>query len=143
MDGVADTRWVWDMLRSCSYCGKIHDTKVDCGKKPKTVKNTEVDKFRWTQDWQNKRNEIRNRDLHLCQICIRKLYDTVTQYNYTNLSVHHAIPIGQDESKRLLNSNLITICDYHHEMAESGHIGLAEILTIIREQEQKGTPGGC
>ena len=137
MDGVADTRLRISMLSSCRYCNRIHDTKVDCGKKPKAVKNTEVDKFRWTHGWHTKREEIKQRDLYLCQICIRKLYDTVTQYNYTNLSVHHAIPIGQDESKRLLNSNLITICDYHHEMAESGRIGLAEILTIIREQEGK------
>jgi 5-methylcytosine-specific restriction endonuclease McrA len=130
------------MLRSCSYCGKIHDTKVDCGKKPKTVKNTEYSKFRSTAAWTQKSIEIKHRDTFLCQICIRKLYNTVTQYNYSNLSVHHAIPIGQDESKRLLNSNLITICDYHHEMAESGRIGLTEIQAIIREQELRGTPQG-
>ena len=143
MDGVADARLRIGMLSSCRYCNRIHDTKLDCGKKPKAVKNTEQKKFRSTAAWTQKSIEIKQRDVFLCQICIRKLYDTVTQYNYSNLSVHHAIPIGQDESKRLLNSNLITICDYHHEMAESGRIGLVEILTIIREQERKGTPGGC
>ena len=65
------------MLKSCSYCGKIHDSKYICKEKPKQKKEvTEADKFRWTRVWQKKREDIKKRDLYLCQICIRELYNT-------------------------------------------------------------------
>lgn len=125
------------MLRSCSYCHRIHDTKHDCGMKPRLskYKGTEIDKFRWTAAWKQKRDEIRERDLNLCQVCIRNLYNTVYQYNYDYLSVHHAIPIETDYDKRLDNDNLLTMCDYHHKCAERGEIPYAEIKKIIDEQE--------
>ncbi|UWG96793.1 HNH endonuclease [Dehalobacter sp. DCM] len=125
------------MLKSCKYCNRIHDTKHDCGKKPQRKKQgNDKDKFRSTKVWQNKREEIRQRDKYLCQVCIRKLYDTHTQYTYDDLEVHHAIPLEQDFDKRLDNDNLITICERHHEMAERGEIPKDEILKIIAEQER-------
>ncbi|KZL93544.1 HNH endonuclease [Clostridium magnum] len=126
------------MLKSCKYCGKIHDSKYDCGKKPQRKKqNNHKDKFRWTKAWQKKREEIKQRDNFLCQVCIRKLYDTYKQYAYDNLEVHHAIALEEDFEKRLDNDNLITVCGHHHEMAESGEIPLDVILKIIIEQENK------
>lgn len=126
------------MLKSCSYCGRIHDSKYICKEKPikkKTI--TEADKFRWTRIWQKKREEIKKRDLYLCQICIRELYDTVNKYNTEDLSVHHNTPINEDYNKRLDNDNLLTVCDHHHEMCESGEIPRDEVQTIIDEQEAK------
>lgn len=124
------------MLKSCKYCGRIHDGKFDCGKKPVRKKQgNNKDRFRWTQAWQNKREEIKQRDKYLCQVCIRKLYDTYKQYNYGDLEVHHAIPLEEDFDKRLDNDNLITICEHHHEMAERGEIPLDTVLNIIKEQE--------
>ncbi|MHC1723056.1 MAG: HNH endonuclease [Aminipila sp.] len=129
------------MLKSCTYCGRVHDTKFDCGKKPKREKQgNDKDKFRWTKPWQRKREEIKERDQHLCQICIRKLYDTVEQYNYTDLEVHHAVPLEEDFEKRLDNDILLTICGTHHEKAESGEIPRQVVLDIIQEQESKSTP---
>ena len=126
------------MLKSCSYCGRIHDSKYTCKEKPSKKKTiTEVDKFRWTSLWQKKREEIKRRDLYLCQICIRELYNTVTKYNMEGISVHHNIPINEDYNKRLDNNNLITLCDYHHKMCESGKIRRDEIQKIISEQEAK------
>ncbi len=126
------------MLRSCKHCGRIHDTKADCGKKPKRVKEvTNKDKFRWTKTWQDKREEIKDRDLRLCQICIRKLYNTVDQYTYDGLQVHHAIPLEEDFERRLDNDILLTMCGCHHEMAESGEIPRKVILEIIQEQESR------
>ena len=126
------------MLTSCSYCGRIHDSKYKCterlNSKNKTI--TEVDKFRWTSLWQKKREEIKKRDLYLCQICIRELYNTVTKYNTDELSVHHNIPINKDYNKRLNNNNLLTVCNYHHEMCESGEITQDEVQIIIDEQEK-------
>ena len=124
------------MLRSCMYCGRIHDSKYICKEKPSKKKTiTEADKFRWTRIWQKKREEIKKRDLYLCQICIRELYNTVTKYNTEELSVHHNIPINEDYNKRLDNDDLLTVCDYHHKMCESGEIPRDEVQRIINEQE--------
>ena len=126
------------MLKSCQYCGRIHDSKYICEKRASRKKQTtEADKFRWTSKWQKKRDEIKKRDLYLCQICIRELYNTVTKYNTEDLSVHHNIPINEDYNKRLDNNNLLTVCGYHHEMCESGEIPREEVQTIINEQESK------
>ena len=126
------------MLKSCSYCGRIHDSKYICKEKPSKNKTiTEADKFRWTSLWQKKREEIKKRDLYLCQICIRELYNTVTKYNTEELSVHHNTPINKDYDKRLDNNNLLTVCDYHHKMCERGEITQEEVQRIINEQENK------
>lgn len=126
------------MLKSCSYCGRIHDSKYICSAKPKKNRAiTEADKFRWTSIWQRKREEIKKRDLYLCQICIRELYNTITKYNTEELSVHHNIPISVEYNKRLDNSNLLTVCDYHHKMCDRGEIPREEVQRIIDEQELK------
>ena len=132
------------MKISCRYCGRIHDKKYDCGLKPKrnNYKRKDDDKFRWTSAWKKKRNEIRDRDKYLCQICSRKIYPIHRyQYVYDNLEVHHAIKIKDRPDLALENSNLITLCEYHHEMAEKGVISLEIIQKIIDEQE-KDTPRG-
>lgn len=132
------------MLTSCKYCGRIHQKNYDCGKKPVRKKKpyTKMNRFRSTEAWKRKSVEIRQRDNYLCQICIRKLYNTIRQYNYDNLSVHHAIPITDDWDKRLDDDNLITGCSMHHEMMEDGTIPYEEIKKIIDEQEEKRLPRG-
>lgn len=135
------------MLITCKYCGRIHDRAYDCGKKPEQKKiwksqwnnNSEEARFRWTQEWKDKRDEIRARDLNLCQCCIRGLYQYGNKrpLNYDGLSVHHAESLTQAWDRRLDNGNLITLCSYHHEMAEAGEIPYAVIKSIIDEQEAK------
>lgn len=85
--------------------------------------------------WQKKRDEIKQRDNYLCQVCIRKLYDTRNQYTYDSLEVHHGVPLEEDFDRRLDNDILLTICERHHGMAEKGVIPKQEILDIIKEQE--------
>lgn len=88
------------MLKSCSYCGSIHDRKHKCSKKPnRNYKVTHVDKFRWSKAWQSKRKEINERDKYLCQICIRERYNTQQKYNFTNIEAHHIVPIVEDYDK--------------------------------------------
>lgn len=124
------------MLKSCSYCGRIHDSKFNCGKKPQRIKKKyEKDSFRSTAAWQRKAEEIKGRDNYLCQVCIRNLYETKVRMNSTDLSVHHAIPLKTNYELRLNNDNLITLCEWHHELAESGKIPLEVILDIIKQQE--------
>ena len=126
------------MLKSCQYCGKIHDSKLMCDQRPKRRKYiTEADKFRNTNKWRKKREEIKQRDLRLCQICTRELYNTINKYNAKELEAHHNIPISEEYDKRLDNDNLLTVCHYHHEMCESGEIPREEVQKIINEQENK------
>lgn len=126
------------MLKSCKYCGRIHDSRFDCGKKPKHNKKiTYIDRFRNSRKWREKREQIRQRDKNLCQICVRNMYGADRKYNYDNLSVHHAISIDSDYDRRLESGNLLTVCDKHHEMCESGEIPYDTVRRIIEEQERK------
>ncbi len=129
------------MLKSCQYCQKIHDSKYDCGKKPpKMNKCSANDRFRYTSAWQQKRRDIRERDRYLCQVCIRKLYGTTRQFNSESLSVHHANKLNDAYDRRLDDSNLLTLCEQHHRMADDGTIPKEQILAIIEEQ-QSHPPG--
>lgn len=125
------------MLKSCQYCQKIHDSKYDCGKKPRKMNRRSVhDRFRYTSAWQQKRESIKERDRYLCQICIRNLYDTVRQFNSENLSVHHANKLNDSYDQRLDDNNLLTLCEQHHKMADDGTIPKEQILSIIQEQQK-------
>lgn len=128
------------MLKTCKYCGIVSYNHVCPHRTKKEKEITEIDKFRWSRIWQRKREEIKKRDLYLCQICKRKLYNTISQYNTEALSVHHNIPIAEDYNKRLDNDNLITLCSIHHEMCENNEIPREEVQKIIDEQEKTIPP---
>lgn len=130
------------MLKSCRYCGRIHDKKYDCGKRPiqNHIRNSAADRFRYTSAWQQKREQIKARDNYLCQICIRNLYNTKKLLNSENISVHHAEKIEQNYEKRLDNDNLLTVCEQHHKMCDNLEIPLSAVKRIISEQN---TPPEC
>lgn len=125
------------MKKACIYCGKIHDRKIICENKHKRlmkVRDTKGDKFRSSAEWQHKRREIKERDMYLCQVCIRSVGLDVNPYASTNTSVHHIISLQQDFNKRLDNDNLITLCAYHHKQADSGKISSQTLQKIVAEQ---------
>lgn len=126
------------MLKSCQYCGRIHERSYVCPKKPVRSKynKTEKDRFRSTNAWAKKRTEIKQRDHFLCQICKRKLYNTYQQYNYENIEVHHIQKLESNYDLRLENTNLISLCSYHHRMADMGDIPTRELQDIVYEQER-------
>lgn len=131
------------MLKSCPYCGRIHDSKFICLQKEKAIskkkKMTDKDKFRGKSAWKRKREEIKERDNFVCQVCVRNLYNPLRIYETDNLQVHHVIPLEKDYNKRLDNDNLITLCERHHEMAEAEEIPIEVIKGIVLEQENEGT----
>jgi len=47
--------------------------------------------------------------------------------------VHHIEPIANAWDKRLEDDNLISLCRYHHELAEKGTIPAKELKSIILE----------
>ena len=118
------------MMKTCSVCGRIHDFNKVC-KRQKPKKKSESNKFRKSYEWTQKSKQIRERDKNLCQVCITGKYDTSYRYTYKELEVHHIIPIEEEYSLRLDSNNLITLCRYHHEMAEKGEIPRQELLKIV------------
>lgn len=115
------------MLKSCKYCGRIHDSKHDCGMKPKRKKEpTQINKFRWSRKWTNKREDIKERDNYLCQVCKAE-----GRYNYEDLEVHHITPLEEDYDLRLDDDNLITLCVTHHKEADRGEIDKEYLYKLL------------
>ena len=54
--------------------------------------------------------------------------------NYDDVSVHHIEPLNSAWERRLDDDNLISLCSYHHELAERGEIPRKELYEIVREQ---------
>jgi len=135
------------MLKSCQYCGGIHEITYVCPSKPvrqyKVNKyseaNGEIKRFRGSIVWQRKREEIQTRDIHMCQVCIRLLYSWCTlQYNFTDTSVHHIDSLCDAWDKRINNYNLITLCSCCHSAAELGQIDINVLKEIAKQQEDNG-----
>lgn len=128
------------MLKSCSYCGKIHDSKLRCNQKQEAIKKRQKkasdieNRFRWSGSWKKKADEIKQRDLYLCQLCLRQQDKMLNPHA---LSVHHIKKLRDAWDKRLDNDNLITLCNFHHEEAEKGAIPIEYLLAIAKEQEEK------
>ena len=129
------------LLKSCSYCGRIHRRGEQCPSKPnvRRKRDSKADRFRNTNAWKVKREYIKQRNKHLCQMCIRKLYNPFKQYNFDDVQVHHIVPIIEDYNLRLDNNNLISLCRIHHELAESNQIPRQVLFEIAEEQEVKNT----
>lgn len=124
------------MLVTCAHCGIVKRGHI-CPYRPKHRKNgdKQADAFRSTKVWQRKREEIQTRDRHLCQICLRDKYNTLSFLNYKTAQVHHITSIQEDYNRRLDNDNLICLCSYHHKMAEDGQIPKQELYEIVDEIE--------
>lgn len=122
------------MLVSCSKCGRIHERGFKCKnniKQSYAKKETVASKFRNTKAWRDKHNDIINRDKALCQICIRNLHNTLPRQYNNKVQVHHITSINEDYDKRLDDDNLITLCTYHHSMAEHGQINKKDLSGLL------------
>lgn len=121
------------MLKSCKYCGRIHDSMVDCGRRPtKKKKYDDNVTFRNTSVWRKKRQGIQDRDGRVCQVCLAK-HKVTTE----NLSVHHIVPLTEDYSRREDDTNLITVCSFHHEQAESNKISRKYLFDLVSDSIQR------
>lgn len=94
-------------------------------------RESKEDHFRNTTAWRKKREEIKKRDRYLCQACLNNLRGTVKRLTTDDLSVHHIRPLKTNFELRLDDDNLITLCAFHHELAENGHISASELKDII------------
>ena len=128
------------MLKSCQYCGRIHESKIACAEKKQADaarwsrrENTKAAGFRKTLAWTNLSRSIRARDCYMCLCCVANLPGTIRTYNTQDLSVHHIVPIEEDYDSRMERSNLITVCGVHHEMCEAGLIDRETQRALVSE----------
>lgn len=121
------------MLKACKYCGRIHAHGEMCKQKPLSsyVRDKEIQRFRNSKEWRDKRDEIKERDHHLCLACLHNLPKTLRRINNNKLSVHHITPLKKAWVLRLEDNNLITLCDVHHEQAEKGDISDKVLRNLI------------
>ena len=119
------------MKRACSRCGRVHAAGYECPQKPKptTKRCKAIDRFRGSGLWKAKRTEILERDKGLCVAC--RLGLAGDEDLVPADSVHHIVPLAEDFELRLENDNLISLCAYHHELAERGEIAAEELRRAI------------
>lgn len=123
------------MLKSCNRCGGIHDINTICNKgRVFKKKETQASRFRNEYKWKQKRKQIKERDKYLCKVCRADLFHTTHVYNYNKTEVHHIVSLEQNFDKRLDDDNLITLCAYHHHLAEIGAIPI-EILQMLTPED--------
>lgn len=120
------------MLKTCSRCGIVPDNHICPYKRKKKLKTT-ANTIRQTNRWHQKSLAIRKRDDFLCRICRLNKYNTIKQYNSDDLEVHHIVPLEVDDNKAFDDNNLISLCHYHHELAEAGTIPQKELLRIVED----------
>lgn len=122
------------MYRSCSRCGKIHDTKYRCNhNKPKYDNDkykSQEDKLRHTNAWQRKAAEIKEASQYLCEVCRDK-----GMFTYDELETHHITKVRHNPARLLDNYNLVCLCKNHHKQAEKGTLSqeYLEKLAVNRE----------
>lgn len=116
------------MLRSCKYCGRIHDSKHVCVEKAAASRRKKDDtgqiKFRNKNAWKKKREQIKARDHYMCQACRHNILHDGSRVNGEDISVHHIIPLSEDTERvyALEDDWLITLCEHHHKLADAGVI---------------------
>jgi len=137
------------MLKSCKYCGRVHDEKILCPQKESAQerrasyknhhrgKEAPYDRFRHTNLWKKTRDYVFHRDRCLCLCCLAELEGTEIKYNTHSLSVHHITPLKEDYELRADPTNALTVCPTHHEMCESGTIG-RELQRQLVQWSEKG-----
>lgn len=129
------------MLRSCKYCGRVHDSRYDCGKRPraKYARRTAEHEFRSKKIWTETSLDIRARDQFCCQLCLRDIQRPpgLPLINIEDVQVHHIVPVAEDPDAALDPTNLVTVCRYHHELCELGRIPRDELKRIAADQERQ------
>lgn len=105
----------------------VHERGYKCisGPKAPTKQLNDIVRFRNSGAWKRKRTEVKQRDNYLCQLCVLD-----NKFTFDALDVHHITPISISWAERLDDYNLITLCKYHHFLADNGNIKRADLYRI-------------
>lgn len=117
------------MYKSCSRCGKIHDTRFKCNA-GRVYTGGQERKLRSSYAWTKKSEEIREKANWLCEVCRDR-----GVYTYDGLEVHHITKLSDDSSKLLDNNNLVCLCVEHHKQADNGEIDADYLRQLARHRE--------
>lgn len=119
------------MYKTCSVCGKIHDINFQCHKKQvKQAERTEQRTLRSSRKWTDKSKDIRDRSHYLCAVCFDQGI-----INYQGTEVHHIIKVKESPDSLLDDSNLITLCKYHHKKADRGGIPKDYLFSLAKKRD--------
>lgn len=111
------------MMTICPSCGGLHLLGTrHCRPSRMPKRETVANGIRKTYKWRTKSEQVRERDRYLCRVCLTNEYNTVQQYTSERISVHHIVPLAEAPDQGFNNDNLISVCVYHHKLAESGKI---------------------
>lgn len=121
------------MYKSCSRCGKVHDTKYKCHHN-RVYSGGEDRRLRSQYAWAKKSEEIRKRSKYLCEVCKDKGI-----YTYTGLEVHHIEKLRKNKERFLDNYNLICLCTKHHKKADKGKYNDEYLFSLAKKREEEDT----
>ena len=119
------------MLRSCSRCGRIHDSGFICNRGRNPL--TDEQKLRNLNKWHQKSREIRERALYLCEVC----KDQGSVNAGDDIEIHHITKLRDDPNGLLDNFNLIALCIPHHKSADAGELDPDYLRKLAREREER------
>ncbi|HDR7324514.1 TPA: HNH endonuclease [Bacillus toyonensis] len=97
--------------RICDECNVFADEKRKQRHRDYKAKRKDTDnqKFYTSKPWRVTRARIKDRDNGLCQLCWSE--NKVKPMN----TVHHIIPLEENERLALIRSNLISLCEKCHQ----------------------------
>lgn len=116
------------MYKSCSRCGKIHDTNYRCNVN-RVYRGGREREQRNSYAWERKSLEIRQRAL-FCEVCKDQ-----GVYTYDDLEVHHITKLKDDPNGLLDNYNLSCLCVKHHKQADRGEIDADYLRKLAKGRE--------
>lgn len=95
----------------CEECTVVNEEKRKRRHREYKVKRTDVEKqmFYTSKSWRSTRARIKDRDNGLCQLCWSE--NKVKPMN----TVHHIIPLEENDQLALVRSNLISLCEKCHQ----------------------------
>lgn len=116
------------MLKACSRCGKIHDKGFKCTASA-SLPLTEEQRARNTRKWTKKSEKIRQEAFNLCEVCKAE-----GDFTPKNIEVHHIVKIRHDKERIFDEENLITLCTYHHKLADAGKISEVYLRELVEKR---------
>lgn len=119
------------MLRTCQYCMGYHRLGERCPQHVRVKTKTAQVQLRNSGRWQRTRRAVKERDMHLCRVCLTGRHNTQRAYNSHELEVHHIVPLSVDIGLAHEMDNLINLCRYHHKLVHDDVIGADELRAVI------------
>lgn len=119
------------MLRSCSRCGRIHDSGFKCNRGRNPL--TDEQKLRNLNKWHVKSREIRESAFYICEVC----KDQGSFNAGDDIEIHHITKLRDDPNGLLDNFNLIALCIPHHKSADAGELDPDYLRKLAREREER------